>query len=43
MKVQPLGEDGEDDMEEFVPVDDELTEKLIRVVETSFQEEEDGE
>lgn len=44
MKVQPLdGEDGEDDMEEFVPVDDELTEKLIRVVETSFQEEEDEE
>lgn len=42
MKVQPLeGEDGEEDMEEFVPVDDELTEKLIRVMETAFEEEQD--
>ena len=31
----------DDDMEEFVPVDDELTEKLIRVMETAFEEEQD--
>ena len=43
MKVQPLSDEEDEDMEEFVPVDDELTEKLIRVVETTFDEEQDDE
>lgn len=36
MKVQPMEGEGEEDMEEFVPVDDELMEQLIDVVETTF-------
>lgn len=41
MKVQPLeGEDGEE-MEEFVPVDEDLMEQLIQVVEATFDEEEE--
>lgn len=41
MKVQPLpGEDGEE-MEEFVPVDEDLMEQLIDVVESTFEEDED--
>ena len=41
MKVQPIeGEDGED-MEEFVPVDEDLMDQLIQVVETTFEEDED--
>lgn len=41
MKVQPLeGEDGEE-MEEFVPVDEDLMEQLIQVVEATFSEEEE--
>ena len=43
IKVQPLADEEDEDMEEFVPVDDELTEKLIRVVETTFDEEQDDE
>lgn len=41
MKVQPVeGDDGED-MEEFVPVDEDLMEQLIQVVEATFEEAED--
>ena len=41
MKVQPVeGEDGED-MEEFVPVDEDLMEQLIQVVEATFDEEDE--
>ncbi|MBR6322488.1 MAG: DUF1292 domain-containing protein [Lachnospiraceae bacterium] len=35
MKVQPLPEEGED-MEEFVPVEEELMEKLIEAAQTTF-------
>ena len=39
MKVQPVeGGDGEEDMEEFVPVDEDLMDQLIQVVETVFDE-----
>lgn len=41
MKVQPVdGEDGEE-MEEFVPVDEDLMDQLIQVVEATFDQEED--
>ena len=40
MKVQPLPEEGED-MEEFVPVDEDLMEQLIQVVEATYDESED--
>ena len=41
MKVQPLeSEDGEE-MEEFVPVDDELMDQLIQVVEATFDTDEE--
>lgn len=41
MKVQPLeGEDGEE-MEEFVPVEEELMEQLIQVVEATFDSDEE--
>ena len=36
MKVQPV--EGDDDMEEFVPVDEDLMDQLIQVVETVFDE-----
>ncbi len=35
MKVQPLPEEGED-MEEFVPVEDELMERLIKAARVTF-------
>lgn len=42
MKVQPVeGEEGEEDMEEFVPVDEDLMDQLIQVVETTFEDGED--
>ena len=41
MKVQPLeGEDGEE-MEEFVPVDEDLMDQLIQVVEATFDNDEE--
>lgn len=41
MKVQPLeSEDGEE-MEEFVPVEEELMEQLIQVVEATFDSDEE--
>ncbi|MBR1586420.1 MAG: DUF1292 domain-containing protein [Clostridia bacterium] len=44
MKVQPIeGENGEEDMEEFVPVDEDLMEQLIQVVEATFDEADDEE
>ncbi len=36
MKVQPLPEEGED-MEEFVPVEDELMDRLIKAAQVTFQ------
>ncbi len=42
MKVQPLpAEDGEEEMEEFVPVDEDLMDQLIQVVEATFDEDDD--
>ena len=42
MKVQPIeSEEGEEDMEEFVPVDDDLMEQLIQVVEATFRDDEE--
>ena len=38
MKVNPLPDENGEEMEEFVPVDDELTEQLIHVLETTFNE-----
>lgn len=44
MKVQPVeGEEGDEDMEEFVPVDEDLMEQLIQVVEATFDDEDDEE
>ena len=36
MKVQPMEGAGNEDMEEFVPVDEDLMDQLIEVVETTF-------
>ena len=41
MKVQPLPDEDGEEMEEFVPVDDDLMEQLIRVVETAFDEDDE--
>lgn len=42
MKVQPIeNEVGEEDMEEFVPVDDDLMDQLIQVAEATFRDEEE--
>ena len=41
MKVVPV--EGEEDMEEFVPVDDDLMEKLVEAAETIFDEEDEDE
>lgn len=41
MKVQPLPDENGEEMEEFVPVDEELMEQLIQVVEATFEEDED--
>jgi len=38
MKVQPLEGEGEEDMEEFVPVDEDLMEQLVEVAEATFGE-----
>ena len=42
MKVQPLPEEGED-MEEFVPVEEELMERLIRAAQVTFRADEEEE
>ena len=42
MKVQPVAGEEDEDMEEFVPVDEDLMEQLIQVVEATFDTE-DGE
>lgn len=39
MKVQPLEDEDGEEMEEFVPVEDELMDQLIHVVESTFGEE----
>lgn len=36
MKVNPLPDEDGQEMEEFVPVDDELMDQLIHIVETNF-------
>ena len=41
MKVQPLPDENGEEMEEFVPVDEDLMEQLIQVVEATFEEDED--
>ena len=41
MKVEPLPDENGEEMEEFVPVDDELMEQLIQVVEATYQEDDD--
>lgn len=42
MKVQPIpAQDGEEEMEEFVPVDDDLMDQLIQVVEATFDADEE--
>ena len=41
MKVQPLPSDDGEEMEEFVPVDEDLMEQLIQVVEASFDVDEE--
>ena len=42
MKVQPLPEEGED-MEEFVPVDDDLMDRLIEAAETVLEPDDEEE
>ena len=39
MKVQPLEGEGEEDMEEFVPVDEDLMDQLVQVAESVFDDE----
>ncbi|MBQ4074879.1 MAG: DUF1292 domain-containing protein [Clostridia bacterium] len=41
MKVQPLPDEDGEEMEEFVPVDEDLMEQLIQVVEATFDSEEE--
>ena len=36
MKVQPMEGEGNEDMEEFVPVDEDLMDQLIEVAEATF-------
>lgn len=44
MKVQPCeGDEGDEEMEEFVPVDEDLMDQLIEVAEATFDEEDDEE
>ena len=43
MKVQPMEGEGNEDMEEFVPVDEDLMDQLISVVEATFDTDEDEE
>ena len=43
MKVQPVEGEDEEDMEEFVPVDEDLMDQLISVVEATFDTDEDEE
>ena len=43
MKVQPMEGEGNEDMEEFVPVDEDLMDQLISVVEATFDSEDDEE
>ena len=43
MKVQPCEGDEGEEMEEFVPVDEDLMDQLIQVAEAIFDEEEDDE
>ena len=43
MKVNSFTDENGEEMEEFVPPEEELMEKLIQVVRTRFVEDEDGE
>ena len=43
MKINSFTDENGEEMEEFVPPDEELMEKLISVVRTRFSEEDDGE
>lgn len=42
MKVNPLPDENGEEMEEFVPVDDELMDQLIHIVETTFDIDEEA-
>ena len=42
MKVNPLPDENGEEMEEFVPVDDELMDHLIHIVETTFDIDEEA-
>ena len=37
MKVQPLEGEGQEDMEEFVPVDEDLMDQLVEIAETVLE------
>lgn len=41
MRVQPLEDENGEEMEEFVPVDEDLMDQLIQVVEATFQEDDE--
>ena len=43
MKVQPMEGEGNEDMEEFVPVDEDLMDQLVEVAEATFDTDEDEE
>ena len=43
MKVQPMEGEGNEDMEEFVPVDEDLMDQLIEVAEATFDIDDDDE
>lgn len=42
MRVQPLPQEDGEDMEEFVPVDDQLMDKLLDVIENTLSEDGEG-
>ena len=43
MKVQPMEGEGNEDMEEFVPVDEDLMDQLVEVAEATFDVDEEEE
>ena len=43
MKVQPMEGEGNEDMEEFVPVDEDLMDQLIEVAEATFDTDDEDE
>ena len=43
MKVQPMEGEGNEDMEEFVPVDEDLMDQLVEVAEATFDVDDEDE